>query len=200
MYPNNLNNNYLDQIAPKPVSNSFLKQKPILIGAIALGVFVLICIFALIIGSLSGGTSQTKRLAAKLVNTQQVVDSAKANIKSTSLRAINSNLGIILTNTIRDAAPVLAKEKIDINKLDKNTLAKEPNTDMLARLEDARLNAVYDRTYAREMAYQLDTILVLMNEINTSSKNSSLKSFLTTATNNLAPLQKQFEQFNSNTY
>lgn len=198
MYPNGINSStYLDQIAPKPVKTSIFQQKPIVFGAIALLAFIVICAFALIVGSLSGGIAPTKRLAARLVNTQQVVTSAVPNIKNTRLRALNSNLKIILTNTIRDASPILAKDKIDINKLDKDTLAKEPNTKMLERLEDARLNAIYDRTYAREMAYQVETIISLMQEIKKSGKKD-LKTFLTTAIDNLSPIQKQFEDYNSN--
>lgn len=200
MYPNDINSSsYLDQIAPKATPSNFFKQKPILFGLIALVAIILLFIFVLIIGLANKPTS-TKRLAAKLVNTQQVSQSATANIKSTSLRAINSNLNIILTNTIRDASPVLAKEGLKIEKLDKNTLSLEPNAEMLSRLEDARLNAIYDRTYAREMAYQLETLTSLMTDVKESTGKKDLGDFLTTAINNLSPLQKQLENFDSNSY
>jgi len=204
MYPNQYPNNnpqvnppdYLSQIAPHaPKQANFIQKQPIIVAVIAL--FVIIILFA-IIGSLSGGTKPTEQLAARLVSTQTIADGATTNLQSSQLRALNSDLKIYLTNTIRDLGVILkSSDNINIKQLDKKVVAAEANTQMTSNLEDARLNGIYDRTYAREMAYQLDTILTLMLQINNNSNSKSLKSFLTDARTNLEPTQKLFEDFNA---
>jgi hypothetical protein len=67
---------------------------------------------------------------------------------------------------------------------------------MTTDLDNARLNAVYDRTYSREMAYKLATVLTLMQQIYESTNNKSLKNFLVNAYKNLEPTQKNFTDFN----
>jgi hypothetical protein len=186
---------YLNQIAPKPARKmDILRSKPVMFGGIAIIVLIIIVIIG---SSLSGGTNTSEQLAARLISTQTVVDSANSNIQSNQLLSFNSNLNIYLINTIRDIKPILAKEGIDTNSLSSTVISAESNTKLLATLEDARLNAVYDRTYAREMSYRLDTTLTLMRQIYESTGNSNLKSFLENAYKNLAPTQAQFANFNA---
>ena len=201
MYPNNPQPtnptpvDYLNQIAPQaPKKQNIFMGKPILAAGII--AIVLLLIVIIIGGILSGVIKDTDRLAARLSSTSSTADSSTANIKSSQLRAINSNLKLYLTNTIRDITPILTKEGVNIKSLGKQVTNAESNTDLLATLEDARLNGIYDRTYAREMAYQLDTILTLMLQINNNTGNKDLKSFLTDARTNLEPIQKQFSDFN----
>jgi hypothetical protein len=186
---------YLDQIAPQvPRKTSFLIGRPVIIGGLVIAIIVIIL---MTISSLSGGTKPTEQLAARLVATGSITDGATSNIKSTQLRALNSNLKIYLTDAIRDIGPLLIDDDINIVKLDKKVVLAESSTEMLTTLEDARLNAIYDRTYAREMAYKLDTILTLMRQIYGDTKNKDLKSFLGDKIENLEPTQKQFADFNA---
>jgi len=186
---------YLNQIAPQaPRKIGFLRKRPILIASLGAVVIVIIIIVTSVLLS---GINPTERLAARLMATESTTDGATAKIKSTQLRALNSNLKIYLTNTVRDIEPLLTKENINIKKLSKNVISAESSEKMLATLEDARLNAIYDRTYAREMAYQLDTILTLMHQIYNDTGDKELKSFLGDAQKNLEPTQKQFADFNA---
>jgi predicted outer membrane protein len=201
MYPETPTNptptDYLDQIAPQTQkSSSLFSSKPIMLGGIAI---IILLIIVIALGSMSGGIKPTQRLAARLTTTAGTVEYAAGNIKSSALRALNSDLKIYLTNTIRDIDPILAKDGVKISSLDKKIMASESNTDMLARLEDARLNVDFDNTYAREMSYQLDMTLLLMKQIYTSTSSNSLKVFLTDAYANLAPTQQLFAKFNSTT-
>ncbi len=180
---------YLNQIAPKTSRKINLFNNKFILFGLA-GAIILIIIFALI-GSTSGGVKPGARLAARLAATSEITDSAALNIKSSKLRAINSNLKTFLTNTTRDIEAPLAKDKIDIKKIDKKILLAESNTAILATLEDARLNVVYDRTYTREMTYQLDTILVLIKQVSTKSKSTSFKAILDDAYKNLEIIQTQ---------
>ena len=200
MYPENnqpLPSNYLDQIAPVAPKKSFLNLgKPILIGLIAIIVLTVICAVGLIV-SISSSGKTTEKLAARLVTTKTIATDATDNIKSSSLRAVNGELKTFLTNTIRDIEPLLAKENTDIKSLPETLLNTKTDKALATRLEDARLNVIFDRTYAREMAYELSNILNLMQQIYSKTGNSDLKTFLDDAENNLTPIQKQFADFNT---
>lgn len=189
---------YLNQIAPQPSKKiDLFRKKPIMIGGIAIGVLVVFVLFGAISSVLSSGTTSLKTLAARLDSTESTVSLAANNLKSTKLRALNSNLKIYLTNTIRDLTPILAAKNIEFKNIDKQILAGESNTKMLATLEDARLNAIYDRIYANEMATQLDKVVLLMRQINGSTNDKDLKDFLNSAYKNLEPTQKQFSEYNA---
>lgn len=168
----------------------------LLIGsAILLAIAIAVTLLIVISATSNKGTLQ--HLAARLQSTETIVSGAQSKIKSTQLRALNSNLKIYLTNTNRDIVDPLSKQNVDVNKIDKSITSSETGKDVTDRLEDARLNAVYDRTYAREIAYRLETILALMHQIDDSTSSKSLKSFLDGAITNLEPSQKSFEDFNA---
>lgn len=198
MYPDNNQQNpidYLDQIAPKPQNNNWLlSKKPLLIGLIAMaGLLMIISAVSIF----SKDTSTSSRLAARLLSTEKLVKNSTKNIKDSQLRATNANLTSFLTNSIRDIQPFLTKDGIKITNIDKTITASEATTKLNSALEDARLNAVFDRTYAREMTYKLDTIITLMNKINKNSKSKSLKEYLTTSVENLTPIRDAMSDFNA---
>ena len=186
---------YLNQIAPqqkKPVMNT-----KIVIALIAGGLLVaVIALFALNSGG-AGPVQKMQTLAARLQTLQAVSSKAQKSIKSGDLRSINSNLTIYLTNTNRDIVGPLGKNGVDIKKLDKSIVAAEKGEKLSQTLENARLNATFDRTYTREMSYQLDTIAALMQDIYHSSNSKTLKDFLTTTDGNLQPIKKQLAGFNA---
>lgn len=205
MNPNNdqpapvMNSDYLSQIAPKPQKKSLIpKSKPLLAVLVGIGVIVVITVLGIVASLATGNIGDTtERLAARLQATQDIVHSTKSNVKNHQLRALNSSLDIYLTNTLRDATPILAKHNIDINKLSKTVISAESDANILANLENARLNAIYDRIYASEMANQLENTTILMQKIFKSTNDKSLKSFLNNAYLTLQPTQKQFADYNA---
>lgn len=204
MYPNDNQqpvspSDYLNQIAPQSTRSKFdlLHQKPSRLVLIGLGIaFVIVIILSVVVGLMTGSSNE-EHLAAKLNSTQSIALSATDNIKDTQLRKLNSDLKLFLTNTIRDATPIFAKSGVKMDSLSASVKKAESNTATLATLEDARLNAVYDMKYARVMAYQLDTVITLMQQIYKSTGNENLKSFLISAYKSLEPTQKQFADFNA---
>jgi hypothetical protein len=145
-----------------------------------------------------GNVGDSERLAARLQATQDIIQSSRPNVNNHQIRASNSVLDTYLTNTLRDLTPILAKHNINVNKLSKTTVNAESDAKILATLEDARLNATYDRIYASEMAHQLDITLILMQKIYKDTSDSSLKSVLSSAYQSMKPIQKQYEDFNAN--
>lgn len=190
---------YLNQIAPEAPKKRGLRglstfQLAILGGAALIIIILIASIIAASSGS--GGGSSTEKLAARLTSTETIVSGAQAKLKSSELRTLNSNLKIYLTNTNRDIVAPLTAVGINVKQLDPAVTKAEAGTDVLLRLEDARLNAIYDRTYAREMSYRLDTIVSLMQKIRASTGNEKMKSFLDSAITNLTPTQKEFSDYN----
>ncbi|MEI7689492.1 MAG: hypothetical protein WCI79_00820 [Candidatus Saccharibacteria bacterium] len=187
---------YLNQIAPQMAKKTiFSNKKMLIIGG--LGALAVLIMLIAGISSLFNKVDQTEQLAARLLTTQAIVENAIPKIKNSQLRTFNGNIKIYLTNTIRDITPILANSKITIDALSAGTTSAESGDATLAALEDARLNAIYDRTYAREMSYQIDKVLTLMNQIYKSTSNEELKTFLDGAYKNLEPTQKQFADFNA---
>jgi hypothetical protein len=186
---------YLNQIAPAPQKTGPSRMTfMILVG---LGVLAFIVTSLMIFSSLSAGpTTDMQRLAARLATLKTVTTAAQPNLKSSQLRSTNSSFGITLTNTNRDIVTPLASAGIDTAKLNPDILAAESGDKITAKLEDARLNAVYDGAYAHEMSYQMAITISLMDKIYTSSSNQQVKDFLQATDKNFEPIKKQFDEFN----
>lgn len=187
---------YLNSIAPQTkvkTVNPF-----ILWGLIVAAVVIVILV---VIGLAGGGNSPTKQLTvvgASTSNLKDLSEDASKDIQSTELRSINSSLTIVLTNANRDLAPFLKSEDINLKNTKKNkTLGAvvAGYTKVSERLEDARLNGVYDRTYVREVSFLLKTLHADMEELFNSSRSKSLKTALESNDNNLAPLLESLEAF-----
>jgi len=187
---------YLNQIAPQAPKKSMFSFgiKQVVIGAV--GLVVLMLILVGIVNTFAGGKKEAlEQLSARLTSTETVAVDAQKNLKSSKLRSLNSNLKLYMTNTNRDIVTPLKSSDINVAKLSPKVVEAESTTALSGRLEDARLNAVFDRTYAREMAYQLGTLLTLMQEIYNSTGNTELKTFLKSAYDNLKPTQESFTNF-----
>jgi hypothetical protein len=190
---------YLNQIAPQ-------SKKPGLNNRLFLAIIGGGLVLALIVGALTlfssgnnGPTQKMETLAARLKTLQTISDSAQVNIKSNSLRSTNSTLDILLTNANRDIVTPLSNNNVDIKNLDKSITAAEAGTALTQKLSDAKLNAIFDRTYASEMNYQLNTVFVLMQDIYTRVNSKSMKDFINTTTTNLQPIEKQLDSFDAAT-
>lgn len=189
---------YLNEIAPQATKKPMfaLNMRTVLLGALL--AVILIVIIASVGGALTSARKDPwVRFAARLNATSVIVDSSSMKIKNSQLRSINSDVKLYITNTQRDLAVPLTKMNIDSAKLPENIVAQESSAEMAQRLEDGRLNAKFDSTYAREMSYQLATILSLLQELYASSSNPDTKSFLETAYTNLEPAYKSVSDFSA---
>lgn len=187
---------YLDQIAPPPAG-------PKLMGGnftwIVIGLAVLFMFAVGLLTLTSGGSNTATAQSAylRVGNLATLSDNYRRYLKSSKLTAANTNFKIFLSNAERDLAGPLTQNGVDLAKIDKESKAKEATVidELATKLEDARLNAILDRTYAREMAYQTQ---LLLEQYNKMSKNQS-KPIADNAKKtipNLEPLQKTFAEFN----
>lgn len=187
---------YLNQIAPE-------EKKPglgnkLFFGVLGGGLLLAIGVFFMIINGGGGAATQTSRLqtlSARLTTLQSITQSANSSITNNQLEAINSSLNLALVNASRAIEEPLINNKINAAKLPPEILAKEDGSALTTLLEDAQLNAVYDRTYAREMHYQATSLLSLMSEINNGTKSQSTKKFLEKTTKDITPINEQLGAF-----
>lgn len=192
-----LDASYLDTIAARQTVKTV---SPIMLWGLIGGLLVIIAAVVIGVSSSSGISSASlASVGATLSNLQSTSETAQDDIKSGELRSLNSSLTLTLTNTNRDFAEQLKTQKINIKntKSDKSLLAIQKTfDDMKTRLEDARLNALYDRTYAREITYELKTLHTNMGQLYKSTRSTSLKSILNKADTGLSLLLEGFQNFN----
>jgi len=186
---------YLDTIAAKPKKSlSFLESPKQIMIAAGLGLaFILSIVLIIVNGS---GEKPLDQMAARFNTVEAVHARGESEATNSQLRATNSTLGIYLVNTKRDLNSQLENRGLNTDKLSDELLAQEPLSETLDKLEDDRLNGVFDRAYAREMSYLLETLLTMFKQAKSDSDNQELIDVLDSAHDNLAPIQQEFAEFN----
>lgn len=188
---------YLDSIAAQPQVKT---MNPMILWGLIGGLLLLVIIVFIAISSAGNNTSSSSLtgVAIQMQNLKTVTESSQKNIKSSELRTVNSSLTLALTNSNRDLAGPIAASDIKLkDKKNKTIAASAASTaELQQRLEDARLNAIFDRTYARELTFALKTLRSDMAVLYKSSRSSELKTALETADSNLKPIEQTFEAFN----
>lgn len=200
MNPNNgqVPLDYLNQIATSvPTQPRFSwNLRTIIMAGVA--VIILVIILAVTAGAISSAQQKPwLQYAVKLSATATIVDSASGFIKNSQLRSLNSEVKIYITNAQRDFAAPLKKRGIDSTKLPADALKIETSSGMADRLENGRLNAKYDSTYAREMGYQLATMLSLLQRMYAAGGSAETKQTLTAAYDNLKPIYDGISKFSA---
>ena len=186
---------YLNQIAPQGKSSLF-PSKLVIFG---LGAALLVALLIIIVGSTNSKpnlTVQTTGLYARLQTLQTITSSEQNYLKDTQLRASNSSLTLLLSNSTRDIGNYLtaADKKFKMPQgIQQSEKAYLDN--LTTKFNDARLNVDLDSTYAREMSYQLSVVHTIMSSIYRLEPSKSLSDILVTANDNLEPLRQTFADF-----
>lgn len=186
---------YLNSIAPAPQKKTL---NPLMLWGLIGGAVLFVIIVFMALSSLGGNSKTTlTTFAAKLQSLQTVTTTAQDSLQTSELRSLNSSLNLVLTNANRDLATILTDSNIKLDA--KNKQVQEVATETIAltnKLEDARLNGVYDRTYTREIIYYLKSLHSQMNILYSSARSDSLKKFLKDTNDSLQPLQESFSALN----
>lgn len=188
--------NYLDTIAAQPQVKTV---NPMLLWVMIGGVLVFVVVVMMAVLSAGGGSvNKLTRFGARMNNLQTVSTESQEKIKSGNLRTLNSSLGLVLTNANRDLKEPFAAMDIKIDNEKERTVAivAAETEELNQRLEDARLNSIFDRTYAREISFYVKSLRTEMREIYSSTKSEDLKEILETTDANLSPLLTGFSDFN----
>lgn len=189
---------YLDQIAPQSQKAPFLLGRPILLGVIAVAAIIFVIIGNLVVGAIADSRKDPwYRLSTRLSTTSKIADSTTGKIKSSTLRSLNSEVKLFITNTNRDLKAPLADLGITTESIPANIKAEESADPALARLEDARLNAVYDRTYAREMTYELALVLSALQKAYEVSSSADTQQTLSNSYDTLKLTYDSFSEYSA---
>lgn len=191
----NLPSNYLDTIAAQPTQPT---MKPWLLWTIIGGGLLLVAIVFMML--LSGGTSSSERLQQTMWRMQSVNTLANASyktIKSSQLRAANSNLTTVLTGAEQEGMAHLP-ENLQKQKQPKESKLNAYFTKLVTTLEDARLNGDFDTPYAREIAYQIGLIRSEIKYLLPNAK-ATLKAYLEKLDSDLESIGTEFAQFGTTT-
>ncbi|MBM3210154.1 hypothetical protein FJZ39_02340 [Candidatus Saccharibacteria bacterium] len=185
---------YLNQIAaPAPKAGLSKGMKTLLIAA---GAMLLITLPLLLFSALSGSTTQISldRLAARSSNLSAVISDSHDNIDSTELRQINSSLSASMKNISAGTTEQLKAQSTTLETA-KKANPNETTGALSARLDDAELNATFDRSYVREMAFEVKTTLILIDSLGAKARDEATVDFLRQSYNNLNQSYEQLEAF-----
>ena len=187
---------YLDQIAAPQAANTI---KPWQLWSFIGGVLLLVIILVVALMN-AGGPSVGTRLSNFVYRVNalnDIADTNEENVQNSQLVADNAQMESILTGISQQSTDALASS--GISKLS-DTPKDSPITAEFGKLsnelDDARLNAVFDRTYAREVAYQLATLRAEIAAMLAHTNSESVTTYLKTSDGNLKPLEKEFSDFN----
>ncbi len=198
---------YLDRISAsnrKPTQgpgSRILGSKFFWVGAIGIGVFILIAVVGAILrGSGGGEKSQCLELLAHIEYTSEMIDEYQPSIKSSDLRSSSASFYSVLTNTdngLQDYVATKYKVK-DIKKSLSQKTQKTIEAERDALDEDlfkAKINGILDRTYADKMAYELSLIMAQEENISDATRDDALMEILDSSYNSLKNLYDKFNNF-----
>ena len=193
---------YLNQIAPKQKQPLFDKTMVIIFGALIFAVVVFAGLMMFSSLNENPNSEPLLRVYLKVQKTNELATKYQGRLQNSDLRAINSGLATTLASDGAKLKSLLGSNKIEIPKAEKhNTPPKiiaQVNKDaeeLDKTLDDAFLNAVLDRTYAREMSYNLDVINSLMKRVESSARSSDSKASLNEIIKSLDVSSNQFREY-----
>lgn len=193
---------YLNQIAPKQKQPLFDKTMIIVFGVLA---FAIVAFVGMMVFSSARGDSNSETLLRayfKVQKTNELATKYQGRLQNSDLRAINSGLATTLSSDETKLKTLLDSSKIEIPKAEKNKtppkIISQVDRDIAELdkiLDDAFLNAVLDRTYAREMSYNLDVINSLLKRVESSTRSESSKTTVGEIIKSLDISSGQFREY-----
>lgn len=191
---------YLDQISA-PQKKTIAPNPLLLLGVIGVGILMIVG-FAIVVFGSSGSTPITKAtdVYLRLQTLQKIASAQQRELRDNDLRSTNAAFSLYLSNTLRDINEPITKLGIQPEKIPKTTISKEAayTTEINTKFEEAKLNVMLDRTYAREMAYQIGVLRNKITSLYKATTSTSLKTALGTSDASLAQSAKSFEEFSGN--
>jgi hypothetical protein len=200
MQPGNPNSqypiDYLNQLAGANSSTTQFNPK-IVIGGIVGFLITALAVLFLVFNNGGGpvGPKPEETLYKTIVDTAQITNDSKRKISSNKLVSINSSLNIVLLNSITGMTDPLQKSGLEAKKLESAAKKEKAFEKPMAKLEDARLNAIYDRAYVREIDFKIQSMLLLIEKINKMSTNKSLKDYLGKTKPDIEKVKDELDDF-----
>ena len=200
---------YLQQIAesnrPMPKGGGkggisrLLSSKFLLVGAIGLGLLIVIIIIGAILGGNKSGVKDLSyELKLHLDNTTGVIQEYQQFVKSSELRSNSASLQGVLSNTSRDLTSYL-EEKYDFRDNDISKAMEEEaelvRDELNNELFESKINGILDRIFAHKMAYETSLLMAEEEQLANNSGDEALTELLDTSYQSLENLYNKFNDF-----
>lgn len=187
---------YLNQISAPP-PRARLPNPIVLFSIIGVGLLAIVGFALLIFNTGPNDVDKAAALNIRLKTLQQLASSAQPNLRDNSLRSTNAAFSLYLSNTLRDInAPITAMGAGSESAAKSINTTEVPYTEEIkTEFEEAKLNVMFDRTYAREMAYQIGVLRNMMSGVYKTTTSVSLKQALETSDASFEQSLKSFESF-----
>lgn len=188
---------YLDQISP-PVKTSRVASPKFFFGIIAGLVALLLVVGGLmLLSNRASPMDKSTDMLLRMQTLEKVARTQHGHLRDSQLRATNSSYLLFLANAIRDIKEPLQTAGVTTSQLpkDQRDLEKSIENELNTQFDEARLNVILDRTYAREMNYQLEILHGMMISVYNSTDNPVLTEYLETTENNLGQVSDGFSAF-----
>lgn len=187
---------YLNQVAGGSTtgSNSIDKKFIFIIAGVVAALIVAAAL--LFMQPKAAADNKPVRLYTTLIDTEKSTSKSGKLLKSSQLVSINSSMRTNIINAARDMEEPLTATGQKPASL-KSAANKAPYHDekFAAALEDARLNAVYDRVYANEINTKLKYIIAYMEAIKKSTSSKKMKTFIDKNLPSMKTVQKAVDEF-----
>ncbi len=198
------NMDYLNQISgannPQPQKQSigglFSKKFLYIIGGL-----LILAILLIILGSIIGKSSNKDkdlmdRINLRITNLGTITQEYGRTTKSSSLRSVNASLYSVLNNTSATFTPVYNEKYItEGENVISPTIQQEEDehaTSLRNSLNNAKINGLLDRTYAREITLEISLLLSLESEAIERTKYQEIKDVLNDSYTNLNNVYTKF--------
>ena len=174
------------------------------IVAVLLGLSLIVGIFMIISGGTSSDSANEALLRTyfRVQKTSEITKNYQSKIKNSDLSAINSGLSSSLSSDETKLKSQLESVGVKIPSTEKELSASrivsevnEEANELDSTLDDAFLNAVLDRTYAREMNYRLSVINSSIKGVKSKARSTSAIEVLENISKNLETSIKQFTDY-----
>ena len=194
---------YLGGIAPASQSGAisiggFSLTKKMLAfigGGIAALTLAMVLLFASQTEEVATTLSESS-LYASYIDTTEVTKNSGKNITSSQLRSFNGSLQTFLLNSGTQMEGPLEQMGINVSSLRSD--AKKPpyhDEEMAKKLEEARLLDTYDRVYASEVSYKLNTMSATIQKVKETNSRQDMQEYLETTEASLTTLQEALENY-----
>ncbi|MCA9341619.1 hypothetical protein KC952_03750 [Candidatus Saccharibacteria bacterium] len=198
-YDQGLDASYLDQIAA-PAQQKIMN--PFILWGLIGGALLIVIIFIMVLFS-SGQPSSAQRMNNFLFRVDalnSLVKDSQKTIRNPKLHTANGSLSSILTSIQTETTKFLNKS----GSSDKKVRLKPPKgSPILAeyiqinkKIDEARLNAIFDRVYAREVAYQIAKLRTEMVPIYKDTSSKKIREFLENSDKDLKALSEDIKKIN----
>ena len=197
---NNTGYGVVDPVVKKPAKPK-IKISPRIIALLA--GLVIVAILVMVCTSMLESMRQkpillSEQLVARLTNSVAVIDEYSGDLYASSARTLAASLRDSLVGTSTELTTYLSENygyKLDTAKKSETWLAETTYTETLtADFENARLNGILDRTFAREAVLLIAEVLSIESEIMARTESEQLTTILQNSTASLENLSNGFEE------